>query len=140
MSRIARPPVLLAAAALVLGTTSLGVQAAGSPSGAPGRAGPRAALATSPELSETTRLPDRRSLVVGPRAYAMGTADGLYPAAGFHTRGEMGGIWTAPIKLLDGIWFGVNGQWIGPATTFTSGFGYVHMALPSMGPQLAGCS
>ena len=52
---------------------------------------------------------------------------------GFHTRGEMGGIWTPPIKLLDGIWFGVNGQWIGPATTFTSGFGYVHMALPSTG-------
>ncbi len=49
---------------------------------------------------------------------------------GFHTRGEMGGIWTPPIKLLDGIWFGVNGQWIGPATKFTSGFGYVQMALP----------
>jgi hypothetical protein len=52
---------------------------------------------------------------------------------GFHTRGEMGGIWTPPIKLLDGIWFGVNGQWIGPATTFTSGFGYVQMALPATG-------
>ena len=57
---------------------------------------------------------------------------------GFHTRGEMGGIWTPPVKLLDGIWFGVNGQWIGSATTFTSGFGYVHMALPSTsGVQLS---
>jgi hypothetical protein len=52
---------------------------------------------------------------------------------GFHTRGEMGGIWTPPIKLLDGIWFGINGQWIGPATRFTSGFGYVQMALPGTG-------
>jgi hypothetical protein len=52
---------------------------------------------------------------------------------GFHTRGEMGGIWTPPIKLLDGIWFGINGQWIGPATKFTSGFGYVQMALPATG-------
>src|SRR5437764_876507 len=43
-----------------------------------------------------------------------------YPAMGFHTRGEMGGIW-----------FGINGQWIGPATSFTSGFGYAQMALPS---------
>ena len=49
---------------------------------------------------------------------------------GFHTRGEMGGIWSPPIKLLDGIWFGVDGAWIGPATQFTSGQGYVKMALP----------
>ena len=28
--------------------------------------------------------------------------------AGFHTRGEMGGVWTPPIKLVDGIWFGVG--------------------------------
>jgi hypothetical protein len=63
----------------------------------------------------------------------MGTEEGQYPAMGFHTRGEMGGIWTPPIKLLDGIWFGINGQWIGPATSFTSGFGYVQMALPTTG-------
>ena len=35
----------------------------------------------------------------------MGAEDGSYPATGFHTRGEMGGFWTPPIKLLDGIWF-----------------------------------
>ena len=34
---------------------------------------------------------------------------------GFHTRGEMGGIWSPPIKLLDGLWFGIGDQWIGPA-------------------------
>src|SRR5205823_3131814 len=69
----------------------------------------------------------------GDRAYDLGSEDGRYPAMGFHTRGEMGGIWTPPIKLLDGIWFGINGQWIGPATSFTSGFGYVQMALPTTG-------
>ena len=58
------------------------------------------------ELSEHKRLADRRSLVVGDRLYAMSAADGRYPAMGFHTRGEMGGFWTPPIKLLDGIWFG----------------------------------
>jgi len=72
-------------------------------------------------------------VAAGDRSYELGTEDGRYPAMGFHTRGEMGGIWTPPIKLLDGLWFGVNGQWIGPATRFTSGFGYVRMALPATG-------
>ena len=40
---------------------------------------------------------------------------------GFHTRGEMGGIWAPPIKLLDGVWFGIDGEWLGPAQRFTSG-------------------
>ena len=53
-----------------------------------------------------------------------------YPAMGFHTRGEMGGVWTPPIKLVDGIWFGVGNRWIGPATRFTSGYGHVRMRLP----------
>jgi hypothetical protein len=39
----------------------------------------------------------------------------------------------APIKLLDGIWFGIGDQWIGPATRFTSGYGHVKMDLPDQG-------
>jgi hypothetical protein len=86
-------------------------------------------LASSPELTETSRLADRRSLVVGDRAYAMSTADTLYPAAGWHIRGEMGGVWTPPVKLVDGIWFRVAGDWLGdpdgaPATRTTVGWGY----------------
>ena len=50
---------------------------------------------------------------------------------GFHTRGEMGGVWSAPLKLLDGVWWAVDGAWVGPATRFTSGPGYVRMALPA---------
>jgi hypothetical protein len=38
-----------------------------------------------------------------------------------------------PIKLLDGIWFGIGDQWIGPATRFTSGYGHVKMDLPDQG-------
>jgi hypothetical protein len=73
----------------------------------PSQAEPRSSLRAqqSPVLSETTRLEDRRSLVVGRRFYQMGAEDGRYPATGFHTRGEMGGFWTPPIKLLDGLWF-----------------------------------
>jgi hypothetical protein len=87
----------------------------------------------SPTLSVSSNLANRRYVASGDRAYELGSEDGRFPAMGFHTRGEMGGIWTPPIKLLDGIWFGINGQWIGPATSFTSGFGYAQMALPTTG-------
>ena len=89
------------------------------------------AIARSPELSETTRLSDRRFVVTGERAWALGTADGRYPAAGFHTRGEMGGFWLPNLKLLDGMWFNINGDWVGEATKTTSGWGYVRADLPT---------
>ena len=87
----------------------------------------------TPTLSVSSQLDHRRYAAAGDRAFELGTEDGRYPAMGFHTRGEMGGIWTPPVKLLDGIWFGINGQWIGPATNFASGFGYAQMALPASG-------
>src|ERR1035438_1718221 len=79
---------------------------------------PARVASLSPTLSVSSDLNLRRYVTSGDRAYEIGSEDGRYPAMGFHTRGEMGGIWSAPIKLLDGIWFGINGQWIGPATTF----------------------
>ena len=85
------------------------------------------------ELSTSNRLDDRRFVTSGPRAYEAGTEAGRYPAMGFHTRGEMGGVWSPPIKLVDGIWFGVGKRWIGPATRFTSGYGHVRMRLPGRG-------
>ena len=84
----------------------------------------------SPTLSVTDRLADRRFVAAGTRAYDIGSEAGRYPAMGWHIRGEMGGIWTPPIKLLDGLRFGVNGQWLGPASRFSSGYGYVRMRLP----------
>jgi len=79
------------------------------------------------ELSETTRLADRRALVTGDRVIAMGDETGLYPATGWHIRGEMGGIWAPPVKLLDGIWFAVDDAWLGSdvaASRYTTGRGY----------------
>ena len=58
----------------------------------------------------------------------MGAQDGSYPATGFHTRGEMGGFWTPPIKLLDGIWFKAGDTWL-TASRYTSGWGYQRMDL-----------
>ncbi|TCO48572.1 hypothetical protein EV646_104394 [Kribbella antiqua] len=109
---------LLAAVTILAGTAS--ATAGSSPR-------TNAVQAQPSELSETTRLADRRSLVVGDRAYAMGDETGLYPAAGWHIRGEMGGFWTQPIKLLDGLWFGLDGAWLGKdvaAAKYTSGHGY----------------
>ena len=128
MHRISRGKVL----ASLVAATSLSLVVA--PLTVPAEAAPTPvvdpALARSPELSETTRLPDRRTVVTGDRAWALGTADGYYPAAGFHTRGEMGGFWLPNLKLLDGMWFGINDDWIGPATKTTTGWGYVRADLP----------
>src|SRR5256886_15364238 len=67
-----------------------------------------AATSLSPTLSVSSNLANRRYVAAGDRAYDLGSEDGRFPAMGFHTRGEMGGIW-----------FGINGKWIGPATSFT---------------------
>src|SRR3954462_4657814 len=100
---------------------------AGAVHAVPGRA---AAPPKPGELTERTRLPDRRSVVIGDRFYSVSTEDGLYPAAGWHITGEMGGIWTPPLKLLDGVWFGIDDQWVGQATKFSSGWGYTPYEVP----------
>jgi hypothetical protein len=94
--------------------------------GRPSRSGSH--LVQSPQLSAASRLADRRSFVIGTRFYEVGAEDGSYPAEGFHTRGEMGGFWSMPIKLLDGVWFGVNGNWL-KATRYSTGWGYTRMDL-----------
>jgi len=89
---------------------------------------PAFARPPAPTLSETSRLAERRFAVIGDHAYEVGAEDARYPATGWHIRGEMGGFWTPPIKLLDGLWFAADGQWL-TADTFTSGQGYVQMDL-----------
>ena len=91
-----------------------------------------AALA-APELSISERLEDRRYGAAGERARIIGFQDGRFYANGWHIAGEMGGIWSEPIKLVDGVWFGIDDQWVGPATEFTSGWGYVRFDLPTTG-------
>ena len=88
------------------------------------------AQAGAAQLSVTSRLQDRREVASGQRSYAEGFQDGYFYANGWHTTGEMGGVWAPPVKLLDGVWFGVNGTWIGQATRFTSGWGYTRYDLP----------
>src|ERR1700761_927051 len=87
---------------------------------------------SGPELSQTNRLQDRREGTAGTRAYSVGFEDGRFYATGWHITGEMSGIWTPPMKMLDGLWFGVDGQWAGQATKFTSGQGYTRYDLPDV--------
>jgi hypothetical protein len=93
-----------------------------------GAGAPVAASSRSHEASVADRLADRRFVATGSRAYEVGAEDASYPATGWHVRGEMGGFWTPPIKLLDGMWFAVDGQWL-RSSRFTSGPGYVRMDL-----------
>jgi hypothetical protein len=82
------------------------------------------------ELSTSNRLQDRREVAAGERAYSGGFEDGRWYANGWHISGEMGGVWAPPLKLVDGVWFGVNRKWAGKATRFTSGQGYTASPSP----------
>jgi hypothetical protein len=115
---------VLSVAAVAL-SMLIGGQAAASSA-----AGALAAPAATSELSVTSRLADRREVAAGTRAYSIGFEDGRFYANGWHITGEMGGVWTPPLKLVDGVWFGLDGQWVGPATKFTSGWGYARFDLP----------
>ena len=94
--------------------------------------GAGAAQAATPELSVDQDLQDRREVAAGTRAQVLGFQDGRFYANGWHITGEMGGIVTPPLKLLDSVYFKVNDTWVEPATEFTSGAGYVRYALPSV--------
>ncbi len=89
------------------------------------------AQAATPELTTSNRLQDRREIAAGERSYAQGFEDGRFYANGWHISGEMGGVWAPPLKLVDGVWFGINNTWVGPATRFSSGWGYTRYTLPS---------
>src|ERR1700754_1040532 len=82
------------------------------------------------QASTSDRLQDRREVAAGTRAYSIGFEDGGFYANGWHITGEMGGVWAPPLKLADGLWFGVDGQWVGPATAFKSEPGSVSYDLP----------
>jgi len=42
-------------------------------------------------------------VTAGDRTYLIGAQDGAFPDQGGHVRGEMGGLWLQPIKLIDGF-------------------------------------
>src|SRR5215204_3853345 len=107
--------IVVAACALLLIATVAGAQ--------PNPDGPRRSAATD--------LESKRYVAAGDRAYVIGSEYGRFPPMGWHIRGEMGGVWAHPIKLLDGYWFALDGQWIPQASEFTTGAGYAQMQFPT---------
>src|SRR5215471_1071170 len=65
-------------------------------------------------------------LTAGDRTYIVGTQDGNFPDLGSHIKGEMGGLWMQPIKLIDGFWVKLaNGDktsqvWLKDASEFVN--------------------
>lgn len=63
-------------------------------------------------------------VTAGNKVYMIGHQDGSFPNLGWHIKGEMGGIWNHPIKLMDGfdihIDYGDKSYPLNNATTFTN--------------------
>ncbi|WP_088339773.1 alpha-L-rhamnosidase-related protein [Robiginitalea sediminis] len=65
--------------------------------------GMAATLAGTPFLEGRPQYLASPFVTPGDRAYMVGHQDGSFPELGWHIKGEMGGIWAHPIKLMDGF-------------------------------------
>ncbi|HSR61302.1 MAG TPA: hypothetical protein VLL47_11140 [Robiginitalea sp.] len=62
-----------------------------------------ALLEGSPSLEGKQAYIQSPYVTAGDRAYLVGHQDGSFPELGWHIPGEMGGLWSHPVKLLDGF-------------------------------------
>ncbi|MGA9591212.1 MAG: glycogen debranching protein [Salegentibacter sp.] len=60
-------------------------------------------LKDSPHIKGKTSYLHSPFVTAGNRVYMVGAQDGSFPEIGWHIKGEMGGIWDHPIKLMDGF-------------------------------------
>lgn len=60
-------------------------------------------LMDSPNIGGKTEYLDSPYVTAGNRVYMVGHQNGSFPELGWHIKGEMGGIWNHPIKLMDGF-------------------------------------
>ena len=51
---------------------------------------------------------NRPFCLAGRRCVVIGFQDGTFPDLGRHRFGEMGGVWTHPLKIADGFWIGIE--------------------------------
>lgn len=63
--------------------------------------------ADSPSIKGKSAYLTSPYVTAGDRVYMVGHQDGTFPELGWHIKGEMGGIWNHPIKLMDGFEVGV---------------------------------
>lgn len=79
-------------------------------------------MTTQPHYIKSYNLEDPY-VVAGRKTYLIGTQDGRFPDMGGHIQHEMGGLWSHPIKVLDGFWLGIgtepdNVEWLPRAEAF----------------------
>lgn len=60
-------------------------------------------LAESPSIEGKKEYAGTPYVTPGNRVYAVGLQDGSFAEIGWHIKGEMGGVWNHPIKLMDGF-------------------------------------
>lgn len=60
-------------------------------------------LENSPSIEGKSAYLHSPFVTAGNRLYMVGWQDGSFPELGWHIKGEMGGIWDHPIKLMDGF-------------------------------------
>ena len=60
-------------------------------------------LSTQETLQGNPEYIHSKQMTAGNHAYCVGFQDGTFPDMGWHIKGEMGGLWAHPIKLLDGF-------------------------------------
>jgi len=66
-------------------------------------------ISDSPSIIGKSSYLNSPFVTAGDRVYMVGHQDGTFPELGWHIKGEMGGIWNHPIKLMDG--FDVDLSW-----------------------------
>ncbi len=81
-------------------------------------------LSAAPSISGKEAYLGSPYVTAGDRVYMVGHQDGTFPELGWHIKGEMGGVWNHPIKLMDGFdaFVKVNGVAtpLGKASRFTN--------------------
>jgi len=60
-------------------------------------------IGDSPSIKGKSKYLNSPYVTAGDRVYMVGHQNGSFPDLGWHVKGEMGGIWNHPIKLMDGF-------------------------------------
>lgn len=76
-------------------------------------------------------------VVAGRKSYLIATQDGRFPDIDGHVPLEMGGLWSHPIKVLDGFWLGIgrhlsDAAWLPPADVFETSPTAAHHVFPEV--------
>ena len=81
-------------------------------------------MSTMETLQGTANYLHSKQMTPGNHAYCVGFQDGTFPDIGWHIKGEMGGLWAHPIKLIDGFSAAIihkgDTVYLDSATTYSS--------------------